>query len=136
MAEKFQNEEFQELWSHLTSLSNHPSSENISMSLFSRLEQMLCPESRDYRSYVNFLKVNLQNHSNGEILIGTFTTICLLPRNLTARNSINYLLLAIKELNFGSSGESDFGSHDPLGEKANYLVSISTFPISSIPTLL
>ena len=111
MGEKSQQEmvdEFQELWSHLASHSHHHHSlvDNINMSLFSQLEQRYCPETRDYRKYVNFLKISLQNLSYSQIFIGTFKAICLFPRDLSTRNSINYLLLAIKELNLQSSLDS------------------------------
>lgn len=133
MSEKSQQElvdEFQDLWSHLAPHSlPHPQSltENINMSLFSQLEQRYCPETRDYRKYVNFLKISLQNLPYSQIFIGTFKALCLFPSDLSTRNSLNYLLLAIKELNLQSFvSRSSVDSTPPLPEQdLNHLVIVS-----------
>jgi hypothetical protein len=125
-------EEFQEIWSHLTSQANTPVSESIDMSLFFQFEQMLCPESRDYRSYVSFLKANIQKNSYAEILTGTFTSICLLPRYPLARNTINYLLLAIKELNLNPPLAPSPGPVETsLEQDTEYLVTFFCLPFPS-----
>jgi hypothetical protein len=120
---------FSSVSSAMSAKANTPVSESIDMSLFFQFEQMLCPESRDYRSYVSFLKVNIQKNSYAEILTGTFTSICLLPRYPLARNTINYLLLAIKELNLNPPLAPSPGPIETsLEQDTEYLVHFSVFP--------
>jgi hypothetical protein len=109
---------FEKLWSDLCSQSLNiriPEVMGVDVTVLTELEQRLCPKSREYRNCVNFFKNQLQNRSSLDIFLGSLTAISLIPQSPQIKPCLNYLLLAVKELNLPSPivDEASMVNHTP-----------------------
>jgi hypothetical protein len=120
---------FEELWSALSSQSlDFLSSEGpvVDVTIFIQLEQRLCNgSSREYRNYVNFFKNQLQNRSSLAVFVGSLTAISLVHQYPQITPSLNYLLLAVKELHLPP----------PIIEEASMVLIFPSFILHSHHTL-